>query len=84
MNKLTEILVFEPDMLFSSRIENVAEKMSADIAIVTDIEELLRQLAKKTPQLLLVNLDALNGDLERLGKVSSWKISDSWLLLSRR
>jgi len=52
--------------MFSSRIESAAEKERLRVKIVTDYEDLLQLLASKTPSLLLLNLDVLEGNISRL------------------
>ena len=68
MSELAEIVAFEPDLMFSSRIESTAEKERSKVKIVTDYEDLLHHLATEAPSLLLLNLDALKGDIRRLGQ----------------
>lgn len=68
MNELAQIVAFEPDLIFSSRIESTAEKTQSTVRIVTDYEELLHHLTTEPPDLLLLNLDRLEGSLKRLEK----------------
>ena len=66
MSELAEIIAFEPDLMFSSRIESAAEKERSKVKILTHYEDLLHQLASEAPNLLLLNLDALEGNIRRL------------------
>ena len=69
MKSTPSILVFEPDLLFSSRIEGQARRLGADMKLVTDYEGLLRQLRENVPDLLIVNLDLLETGLGQLQDV---------------
>jgi hypothetical protein len=66
LSELAEIVAFEPDLIFSSRIESTAEKERLKVRIVTDYEDLSCQLATEAPSLLLLNLDVLEGNIRRL------------------
>ena len=66
MKSTPSIVVFEPDLLFSSRIESQARRLGADVKLVTDCDGLLRQLRENVPELLIVNLDLLETRLEQL------------------
>ena len=62
----SRIVVFEPDLLFSSRIESEATRLGADVEIVTDLARLLSNLTDSNPALLILNLDSLKNDITRL------------------
>jgi hypothetical protein len=53
------VLVYEPDLFFSSRIESAGEKFGLEVNTVTTINALGESLKVGSPKLLLVNLDAL-------------------------
>ena len=55
------LLVFEPDLLFSSRIESEASRSGLKVKVMVTEDELQRALQKSVPKALLVNLDALAG-----------------------
>jgi hypothetical protein len=56
---MSEVLVFEPDLLFSSRLESAASKSHLDVKVVDSMDGFQRALNGSVPKLLLVNLDAL-------------------------
>jgi DNA-binding NtrC family response regulator len=66
LKETAKVVAFEPDLIFSSRIESTAQKAKYKVRIITDNEELLHQLATDPPDLLLLNLDSLEGNLESL------------------
>jgi hypothetical protein len=53
------VLVYEPDLFFSSRIESVGKRFGLEVNTVTNMNELREKLKEGLPKLLLVNLDAL-------------------------
>lgn len=59
-------LVFDPDMMFSSRIEGAGRKSGWTVEVATNMDQLLDALKASTPELLLVNLDALGGKSKSL------------------
>jgi hypothetical protein len=60
------LLAFEPDILFSSRIESVSHKLGITVKVVTSIDELMKELADSTLTALTLNLDALQGKIDEL------------------
>ena len=60
------VLVYEPDLLFSSRIESAGEKFGLKVNTITNTIELRERLMEGLPKLLLVNLDALEEQDESL------------------
>jgi DNA-binding NtrC family response regulator len=52
------VLLIEPDLLFSSRIESVAKKNGLDVRVTVTVGELEAVLKESVPRMLLVNLDA--------------------------
>jgi hypothetical protein len=73
MTAAHDVLVFEPDLLFSSKIDGSIRKMGARVRVITDDALLLQDLRKDTPKLLILNLDALEGKLGTLWDVLSGK-----------
>ena len=73
MLSTSSIVVFEPDLLFSSRIEGQARRIGADLKLITDYEGLLRQLRENVPELLIVNLDLLGTRLDQLQDILGGK-----------
>lgn len=73
MKSTPSIVVFEPDLLFSSRIEGQARRIGADLKLATDYEGLLRQLRDNVPELLIVNLDLLESRLGQLQDILGGK-----------
>jgi hypothetical protein len=67
------ILAFEPDLIFSSKIDSFTRKMGIPLTVVTDFSVLTRELTGYMPRLLLLNLDALEGKLTSLKDVLSGK-----------
>lgn len=66
------VLVYEPDLFFSSRIESAGKRFGLEVNTVTNLNELREKLKEGLPKLLLVNLDALEERHESLaGLVSS-------------
>jgi len=64
------LLLFEPDMLFSSRIESAAARSGLEVKVTGSMDELQRTLQKCVPKALLVDLDALTGeDLSLFGRL---------------
>jgi hypothetical protein len=53
------VLVLEPDLLFSSRIESVGSKSGLDVKVAVSLNELKQMLNESVPRMLLVNLDAV-------------------------
>jgi hypothetical protein len=54
------VLIYEPDMFFSSRIESAGKKFGLEVKTITNMNELHERLKEGLPKLLLVNLDALD------------------------
>jgi ActR/RegA family two-component response regulator len=53
------VLVFEPDLMFSSRIESEAAKTGLEAKVTVTVTELERFIHQIVPKALIVNLDAL-------------------------
>ena len=58
-----KVLLFEPDLLFSSRIESVASRFQLEVKVTVTAEELRRAVQESVPKVLLVDLDALPGSV---------------------
>jgi len=56
------ILVFEPDLLFSSRIESAATRWGFEAKTAVTIEDFKRASQEHKPMALLVNLDVFPTD----------------------
>jgi len=54
---VARVVVFEPDLLFSSKIENAARKSGLEVRVVVTFGELQRVLADSVPEVLFANLD---------------------------
>jgi hypothetical protein len=54
-----KVFVFEPDLLFSSRIESAGHKLGLDLKVAVSVSDLKEALKESVPRMLLVNLDAL-------------------------
>ena len=65
------VLVCEPDLLFSSRIESAGKKFGLEVKTATNMNELRERLSERSPKLLLVNLDALDERDESLAELFS-------------
>jgi hypothetical protein len=60
------VVVYEPDLFFSSKIQSLVKGLAVPASVVTDINELKRKLAENSPRLIILNLDALEGSLASL------------------
>ena len=67
------VLAFEPDLIFSSKIDSLTGKTGIPLTLVTDFSVLVQELTGNMPRLLLLNLDALEGKLASLKDVMSGK-----------
>lgn len=73
----TELIVFEPDLLFSSRVESAATKAGVQVKVFGNLEEFIGEAKQTSAQVALVNLDAAEGklaSLEGLSKNASCKV----------
>ena len=62
----TEIVLFEPDLLFSSKIEGAAKRLNVELRVITDLAELLRDFEGNASRVFVISLDALEGKLSAL------------------
>ena len=58
-----DIIVYEPDLLFSSRIEAAAAKAGVDVKFVSNLQEIAQHLRQIAPRAIFLNLDAAEGRL---------------------
>jgi ActR/RegA family two-component response regulator len=75
--QMAQLIVFEPDLLFSSRIESAAAKVGFPVKVFDNLDEFLQEAKQSTPQVALVNLDAAGGkfaDLESLARSLSCRV----------
>lgn len=63
---MAQLIVFEPDLLFSSRIESAAAKAGFPVKVFDNLDEFLKEAKQSTPQVALVSLDAAVGKLAAL------------------
>jgi hypothetical protein len=61
-----QILVYEPDLLFSSRIESTGERFGLEVKTMTTMNAVRDSLRAGLPKLLVVNLDVLEERHESL------------------
>lgn len=66
--KKVNVVAFEPDLLFSSKIENAARKIGVAVTLVCSFEE-LQTLEVGSHHVFLVSLDFLQGQLKAFEKV---------------
>ena len=61
--RASRIVLFEPDLLFSSQIEGLASRSGLEVTVVTNLEELLHELDAKSAKAFIISLDSLEGQL---------------------
>ena len=59
---MSEIFVFEPDLIFSSKFEGFSHLSGINFRIFTTIEEFIEALGAK-PQALIINLDLVRAEI---------------------
>lgn len=59
-------MAFEPDLLFSSKVEAASRKAGLSARVIGDYDSLVRELELVAPRVLVLNLDALEGKLATL------------------
>jgi hypothetical protein len=64
------VLVYEPDLFFSSRIDSTGKRFGLEVNTVTNMNELREGLKDGLPKLLIVNLDALEERHESLAELA--------------
>jgi ActR/RegA family two-component response regulator len=67
---MAQLIVFEPDLLFSSRIESAAESAGVQVKVMSNLEAFLEETKQTTPRVVLVNLDATGEKLALLEEVA--------------
>ncbi len=65
-----DIIAYEPDLLFSSKIEAAATKAGLQTKVTSNLEALLRDLEKAPPRIVFLNLDAAEGKFAALEAVT--------------
>lgn len=68
MTQVTRIVLFEPDLIFSSKIEAIASRLNIEVRLVTSLADLLQELRKGTSSGFVISLDSLEGELSALGR----------------
>ncbi len=63
LRNLTDVVAFEPDLFFSSRIESTARNVGASVLIASDFAEFLRMAELDAPRIVLLDLDYAKGKL---------------------
>jgi hypothetical protein len=61
-----KILIFEPDLLFSSKLDSSIRNLGDKIMLLADQRLFLQELTRGMPKVLVLNLDALEGELGQL------------------
>ena len=56
---VVQVLAYEPDLMFSSRIESAARKLGLEVKVASNIAELNLVVKESVPKVMLVNLDAV-------------------------
>ncbi len=69
MKRLVEVVAYETDLMFSSRIESAAARAGVTVKFVSTLQELAECLGQTTYKALIVNLDAATGQLVELGAI---------------
>jgi ActR/RegA family two-component response regulator len=59
--QMAHLILFEPDLLFSSRIESAAAKAGFPVKVFDNLDEFLKEAKQSTPQVAIVSLDAATG-----------------------
>jgi hypothetical protein len=69
-----KVIVFDPDMIFSSRIENAARKYGFGCQVVSNIADLADAVRHGMPaDGLFINLDAFGQDFDKLRELTGQK-----------
>ena len=66
---MSRVVVFEPDLMFSSKIESAGRKSGFVVRTVVTFDELQRVLAECIPNVLLVNLDDLGTNVTSIRRL---------------
>lgn len=60
---MSEIFVYEPDLMFSSKFESITRQTGINFRIFSDFNELAKAVLEKKPQALILNLDSVQFEL---------------------
>lgn len=60
---MSEIFVYEPDLLFSSKFESISRQTGINFRIFSEFKELAQAAAEKKPQALVINLDSIQSEV---------------------
>ena len=85
--KMADIIAFEPDLPFSSRIQSVSDRIGATNTITTVLDSLKKEFKACVPRALIVNLDALREKIivfEELTKKRSYTILSYYSRVNRQ
>lgn len=63
VDTMVHVVLFEPDLLFSSKIESTAKRLNVNLKVITDIGELTHELETGKSTSFILNLDSLEGKL---------------------
>jgi len=63
---VVRLTVFEPDLLFSSKVESVCAKLGVETRTLTTFQDLRASLSVEPPNVLVINLDSLDDELGSL------------------
>jgi hypothetical protein len=61
-----DVVLFEPDLLFASRVEAAARKLNLRLKVVGDVDSLSNELKKVGLRRFVISLDSLEGKLSVL------------------
>ena len=70
---VVRVLAYEPDLLFSSKIESAGKQFGVEVRVATNMKDVLQVLGQSLPDILLVNLDALRERNESLNELAKQK-----------
>jgi len=63
-----KIVLFEPDLMFSSKIEATAKRLNVELKVVTDFADLSGDVDASNSKVLLISLDSVEGKSATLKK----------------
>ncbi len=63
---MAEVIICDPDLMFSSRIEAAVAKAGLQAKVTSSLEELLMEVREGMPRMIFLNLDAAEGKLASL------------------
>ena len=62
---MADVIAYEPDLLFSSKIEAAAAKAGLHVKVISDLDGFLREL-EQASRVVFLNLDAVEGKFAEL------------------